>query len=343
MATRIIPTPTEVTRPRFGHAEAWVESPLQLLSAIEAHGAGLLGTSTRIHPRGGGTGLDATLRTLMSSAPSGVEFVSQALSVPSPALPGIDRWVTGDAYSGKIQQALLGRITASEVVLIDDGLATASLLRTLCAEEPTALVRQRATTPHPGRVALGIAVWYRLRSLARAGRLLVFTALPLEAELEARFRALGGHLERHRFEWLASQPVDEHFNQRTLVVGSALAADSLVESGPYLEWVNALSIDGPLAYFPHRREQPEFLAALAKNQLIEVQPHTIPVEMRLRGLRSGQTVRALPSTVLPSLRLLLAPNGVRVAGHAVPEHWWTAAAAPALRKHLSTSLLEEGP
>lgn len=342
MTTRILPAPTEVIRPRFGRAEAWVESPLQLLSAIEAHGAGLLGTSTRIHPRGGSTGMDATLRTLISSAPPGVEFARHSLAVPSPAVSGIDRWVTGDAYSGKIQQALLGRIAVREVVVIDDGLATLSLLRTLCAEEPTALVRQRAAT-NPARTALGLAAWYRMRALARTGRLLLFTALPLEAELEARFRELGGHLERHRFEWLGTQPVAEHFHQRTLVVGSALAADGLIDPAPYLDWVNGLCSDGPLAYFPHRREQPGFLAELARNPLIEVHGHTIPVEMRLRGLRTGQTVRALPSTVLPSLRLLLRPNGVRVKGHGVPEHWWRDAAAPGLREHLSTSLQEEGP
>ncbi|GAA4363735.1 hypothetical protein [Paeniglutamicibacter cryotolerans] len=342
MAARILPAPTEVTRPRFGRAEAWVESPLQLLSAIEAHGAGLLGTSTRIHPRGGGTGLDATLRTLISSAPAGIEFARHSLALPSPAVPEIDRWVTGDAYSGKFQQALLGRLAVREVVVIDDGLVTRSLLRTLCANEPTPLVRQRSAA-NPARSALGLAAWYRMRALARTGRLLVFTALPVEAGLEARFRELGGHLERHRFEWLGTQPVAEHFHQRTLVVGSALAADGLIDPGPYLHWVNGLCADGPLAYFPHRRERPGFLSELARNPLITLHAHTIPVEMRLRGLRTGQTVRALPSTVLPSLRLLLRPNGVRVEGRAVPDHWWTDEAAPGLREHLSTSLQEEGP
>ncbi|MFI8413288.1 hypothetical protein ACIGB6_12570 [Paeniglutamicibacter gangotriensis] len=336
------PGDSSVARPRFGHAEVWVESPLQLLSAIEAHGAGLLGTSSRIHPRGGTTALDATLATLMAQAPAGVRFAEPTQTPPAPGSSGARRWVTGDAYSGRVQRALLGRIAVQEVVIIDDGLATLGLIKALVSAEPTALVRQRSI-PSPARRALGIASWYRLRALARAGRLLIFTALPVDAHIRAKFLALGGYLEGHRFEWLNTQPVSERIAEPTVVVGSAMAADGLIHADPYFRWLHSLTLDGPVAYFPHRRESTAFLELLAAHDKIAVREHTIPIEMRLRALRHGQLVRALPSTALPSLRLLLGGSGVRILGKQIPRAWWKPAASTELRNHLSSSLELSSP
>lgn len=337
--TRLVP---HVQRPRFGTAQVWVESPLQVLSAIEAHGAGLLGRRTTIHPRGGTTGMDGTMRTLMAQAPLGVRFGEAGLQVPPARSRGVNRWVTGDAFSGRIQRELLGPVRADEVVIVDDGLATVKLLDLLTSPHPVPLVRPRAPR-NAIRTALGLAAWYRLRSLARQGRLMALTALPIRREADEAFREMGGHLEHHRFEWLGTQPVAEQFHEPVIVVGSALAADGLIDSAPYLRWVLEQAEDGPVGYFPHRREGPGFLAALAAHPLVTVHPNTIPVEMRLRGLRPGQTVRALPSTVLPSLRLLLGPNHVRITGQPVPEVWWTAAASPGLRAHLGSSLEVPAP
>ena len=326
-----------VARPRFGHAEVWVESPLQLLSAVEAHGAGLLGRTSRIHPRGGTTMLDATLQTLMAQAPEGVEFAPAGSAPPAPGSTGAQRWATGDAFSGRVQRALLGHVAVREVIIIDDGLATLGLIAALVNDEPTALVRPRST-PGTARRALGVASWFRLRALARAGRLLIFTGLPVPADTARKFRALGGHLESHSFEWLNTQPATEHIAEPTVVVGSALAADGLIHAEPYFRWLDALTLDGPIAYFPHRRESAEFLSLLAAHDGIVVHEHTIPIEMRLRALRRGQVIRALPSTALPSLRLLLGASGIRVVGQDVPAAWWKPAASPALRAHLSSSL-----
>lgn len=332
--TRIVP---EVKRPRSGNARVWVESPLQMLSAIEAHGAGLLGRRTFIHPRSGTAGMDATMQTLMDQAPLGVRFAEPAPAVPALRRTDTNRWVCGDAFSGRIQRELLGPLGAEEVVVIDDGLATIKLLAALGSDRPTPLLRPR-TRATPPRTALGLAAWYRLRRLAACGRLLACTALPVPADIERRFRSLGGHLEHHGFEWLATQPVPETFHEPTIVVGSSMVSDGLIHAEPYVDWIIGITQDGPLSYFPHRREQPEFLRRLARHPLVHVQENTIPVEMRLRGLHRGQTVQALPSTVLPSLRLLLGPNEVRIHGQHVPDGWWTAAATPALRAHLSSSL-----
>ncbi|MGP5165485.1 MULTISPECIES: hypothetical protein [Micrococcaceae] len=335
--TRRVELVPQVQRPRFGRADVWVESPLQLLSAIEAHGAGLLGRHSTIHSRGGTAAMDTTVRTLMAQAPAGVTFDEANAQEPSTPDRPADRWVTGDAFSGRMQRRLIGPVRADEFVIIDDGLATVKLLQLLTGDRPTPLVRSRAPRS-TSRNALGVASWYRLRSLARQGRLLACTALPIGREVERAFRDLGGHLEHHRFEWLGTQPVTEQFHEPTIVIGSALAADGLIGEAPYLSWVLKQTDDGPVGYFPHRREEPGFLAELARHPLITVHPNTLPVEMRLRGLRRGQKVSALPSTVLPSLRLLLRPHRVRITGHPVPERWWTEAASPALRTHLGTSL-----
>lgn len=326
-----------VARPRFGHAQVWVESPLQLLSAVEAHGAGLLGRTSTIYPRLSGTMLEATLQTLMAQAPGGVSFAAASLNPPLPSNSAADRWVFGDAYSGRVQRALLGPLGPNELIIIDDGLATLGLLKALVNDDPLPLVRPRAKSGATRR-ALGLATWWRLRALARASRLLVFTALPIEAKIAQKFSALGGNLESHSFEWLGTQPVGEPICEPTIAIGSALATDGLIRAKPYLQWLRELTEEGPVAYFPHRRETPEFLLELDQHPLINVREHTIPIEMRLRSLRRGQMVRALPSTALPSLRLLLGSTGVRIMGKPVPDHWWKPSASPQLRAHLSTSL-----
>ena len=332
---------SELVRPRFGRAAVWAESPLQLLSAVEAHGAGLLGRDTLIYPRSDAVGMDSTLRSLMEQVPSGVRFAPPAATLPAVRNKKLDRWVTGDAYSGKVQAELLRGVGADELVIVDDGLATLSLLHMLVSVRPVPLIRPRAV-PTARRKALGLATWWTLRRMAAQGRLLVFTALTVQPAVEKKFRALGGHLERHRFEWLGTQPVTENISEPTIVVGSAMPADGLIRAEPYLEWVRSLTEDGPVAYFPHRRERPELLGALAEHPLISVKQHTIPVEMRLRGLRPGQTVRALPSTVLASLRLILAPSGVPLKGQPVPDHWWLPGTTVELRRHLSSSLRDGG-
>lgn len=326
-----------LARPRPGRAVVWAESPLQLLSAVECHGAGLLGRRTEIRPRAGSVGMSSTLTSLMRQAPGGVSFTGSMARIPSPRTSGIDRWVIGDAFSGTVQRQLLLRPPAGEVVILDDGLATQSLLASLTSDRPVPLVRPRAV-PTTTRRSLGLATWFALRRLMRAGRLVVFTALPVAGGVRRRFGQLGGHLETHRFEWLETQPAIEMVYEPTILVGSAMPADGLIEVKPYVDWVHSMTDDGPVAYFPHRREEPETLERIAAHPLIRMKEHTVPVEMRLRSLHPGQRVHCLPSTVLASLRLILAPSGVRIIGHAVPEEWWTESTSARVRQHLSSAL-----
>lgn len=329
------PETQEVPRPRFGVAQVWVESPLQLLSAVETHAAGLLGDQVRIIPREG-MPLAATTKALLKNSPTGLTFMPAAKRPPQPN-SARERYVTGDAYSGRVQRSLLTGVKAKEIIIIDDGLATLALIRQLVSTEPTALIRARAKNT-PARHALGLATWHRLRTLAKEGRLLIVSALQVEPQIKQRMQELGIKFAQHRFEWLATQPVAERFTEPTLLIGSAMAADSIIHPAPYLAWIRSIAAEGPVAYFPHRRETPELLAELQQIPQLILKEHTIPIEMRLRDLRPGQEIRALPSTVIPSLRLLLGNEARSLYAQPVPEHWWTAETSQELRDHLSSSL-----
>lgn len=334
--------PRAVARPRHGRATFWVESPLQLLSAIEAHTAGLTGDATAVNLRPGVAGLESTRTTLERALPAGVVLREGIGGLGAAWGSHHHRWGVGDLHSGQVQRALLAPLGERELVIIDDGLATLALLEQLASEKPVPLVRQSA----PGgsqRRALGLAMWHLTRARAAAGKVLVVTAMPLPQALRGRLADVGVAVEGHRFEWLRAQPVEETFSEPTMVVGSALAADGLIREEPYLRWVESLTEEGPLSYFPHRRERGDALARLAAHPRITVRPNTVPVEMRLRGLFPGQRVQALPSTAIPSLRLLLGGRDVRVHGSRVPDAWWTAAASPELRAHLQSSVLSPSP
>lgn len=326
----------ELERPRSGRAVVWAESPLQLLSAIEGHSAGLLGRETIIYPRAA-IGVSSTADSLTPQVPEGVRVAQAGTRIPSARTSGVARWVIGDAYSGLAQRQLLRDTSANEVVILDDGLATLQLLRSLTADHPHPLVRPR-TKATAMRSALGFAAWHRLSRLTRQGRLLVFTALTVEESVRERFAGLGGLLEGHRFEWLATRPVTEYVDEPTIVVGSAMPADGLVHVEPYIQWVHSLTEDGPVGYYPHRRESAALRSRIGEHPMVRMKEHTVPVEMRFRGLRPEQTVHCLPSTVFASLSLILASTGVPLKGHHVPEDWWTPTTAASLRSHLSDSL-----
>ncbi|TDD41757.1 hypothetical protein E1286_32185 [Nonomuraea terrae] len=306
-------------------ASAWVESPLQMLCAVEAHHAGLLGPATAIVPRAGLRALKATRRELRRlGLPEGL-----VLSEPRERMPRRVQAV-GDAFSGRVQlRWLLSR--PGRVVIVDDGLATLRLLELIADGPYRPLLRARAEAGRL-RAALGLAAALRLR----ASRVSVFTALPVEAELEAAVRRAGVELVRHDFAWLRAQPLSaEGPAERTVVLGTSLVRNGLVHRDHYLRWLTDLAAREPLAYFPHRREDPVDVALIRERPGITVHDAGAPAELTLRGLDAGQRVLSLPSTAITSLRVLLSPRGVAVEPVDVPDDWWTSRAAPALRSHLT--------
>ncbi|WP_203947334.1 hypothetical protein, partial [Planotetraspora thailandica] len=304
-----------------GSAIAWVESPLQLLCVIEAHHAGLLGAVTRVVPRAGLPALRLTRRALSSlDLPAGLTFEEPAGRMPKPGRT----WAVGDAFSGRVQFAL---VTANpgRTVLVDDGLATIHLLELLSQRRPLLRARVKAGI---GRAVLGATAGFRLRG----NRLTVFTALPVPDDLAHAVRNTGTRLVRHDFAWLRSQPCEQPPSERTVVLGTSLVRNGLIHRDYYLDWLQ--SIGEPLGYYPHRREDPRDLERIAGIPGVNVHEAGVPVEITLRDLQPHQQVLSLPSTAVTSLRVLLSARGVSVETVKVPDDWWTDAAPPDLRTHL---------
>jgi hypothetical protein len=241
-------------------------------------------------------------------------------------------WLVGDAFSGLFQATALLRRGLERVVLADDGLATLDLARRLAAREP--LVRMRSDAGGPRR-QLGAVAARRLRHLAARGRVTLFTALPLDPAVRAQLTAQGFVVARNDFAWLASAPVGDAPTEPTVVIGSSLAADGLVDADAYVAWVGGLAADGPLRYLPHRRQAPELLARIGELPGVTLDSAQAPVELRLRGMTAPQRVVSLPSTAAVLLTTILRPRGVPVTPHAVEDDWWTSRATPGLRTHLS--------
>ncbi|MBE1593166.1 hypothetical protein ACFPOI_21110 [Nonomuraea angiospora] len=306
-------------------ASAWVESPLQMLCAVEAHHAGVLGPETVVVPRAGLRPLKATRRELRSlGLPDGLE-----LAEPLERMPRRVQAV-GDAFSGRVQLRWLTS-RPGRIVIVDDGLATLRLLELLAAGPYRPLLRARAQ-PTKLRSALGLAAALRLR----LSDVSVFTALPVDEALVEGVRRAGINLVRHQFAWLRAQPPSaEGPAERTVVLGTSLVRNGLVHRGHYLRWLTELAAQEPLAYYPHRREDPVDVALIRERPGITVHDVGAPAELTLRGLDASQRVLSLPSTAITSLRVLLSPRGVTVEPVDVPDDWWTSRAAPALRSHLT--------
>jgi hypothetical protein len=325
------PVPADLPARPARPAGALVESPLQLLCTVEAHAAGYGGAPTRVHVRDDVPALDAALDAVRGfGLPEGLETDlagrRAALAAHEPV------WLVGDAFSGLFQATALLRRGVERVVLADDGLATLDLARRLAAREP--LVRMRSEAGAPRR-QLGAVAARRLRNLAAQGRVTLFTALPLDPAVRAKLTAQGFTVVRNEFAWLASVPVDDAPTEPTVVIGSALAADGLVDPDAYVAWVGRLAADGPVRYLPHRRQAPELLARIGGMPGVTLDSAQAPVELRLRGMTAPQRVVSLPSTAAVLLTTILGSRGVAVTPHAVEDGWWTSRATPGLRAHLS--------
>ncbi|WP_051681851.1 hypothetical protein [Cellulomonas sp. HZM] len=322
-----------------GASAAVVESPLQLLGALEAHAAGLAGERTLVRVRSGVPALDDAARMIDAGGlPAGVRMHLGATS-EDVAVPPRGTWLVGDAFSGQWQQAFVRRRVHGHVVLLDDGLATVALARALVAGEPAVRAsRTSGGAVGQARRVLGALVTRRLRRLARDGRLTLFTAMPLDVPLMTHLHGIGVDVVTHRFAWLATQQPPIAPAEPVVVVGSALVADGWVKADPYVEWVASLARENDVAYLPHRRSDPAVEARLAALPGVRVDTAGLPVEMRLRGLRPPQRVVCLPSTAYVLLDALHASTGVRIQARPVPDDWWTGSAAPSIREHLSSVL-----
>ena len=319
-------------------ATAWVQSPLQLLSVVEAHALGLTGRRTQVVLRTGSESLRQTALSLIRlRMPLGLTLVGEA-EAPAPwDQRGDATWVLGDVFSGVVQRALALHRPA-RIVVVDEGQAAAHVLRLLVhASRPP--LGHALSGWSPARSLLGRVAGHRLREAASAGRLEVVTSLAVDDELASGAAAAGIALADHGFRWLRSRPVGDAPEERTVVLGTALVARGLVHPEPYLDHVRSLTHDGPVAYHPHRQESVDVLRALAAEPGVRVRSGRLPVELSLRGLHAGHRVVGPSSARLTSLAAVLHGRGVCLDQVELPEGCWTASATAAVRRSAGWSPL----
>lgn len=284
---------TLVTSPRLrtvgrvtvsSRASAWVESPLQLVCAVEY--AALAGIPLRIVPRAGAAQLTATAERLRDlRLPSGVEIVSPRTLPPT----GAAHLVVGDAYSGVVHASIAMRMP-QRVTIVDDGSASLGL--------PSALDGARALSRDGAGSAIASLASSRIRALDAAGDL----------ELFSYYRLDHPALIPNRFSWLSSRGATG-LAGGDIVLGSAAVVDSLLSERSFIDWLAEQPTGA--RYLPHRREARGTIAAAALLGL-DVVEQGLPVELVLLGSRD-LAISTLPSSAAETLRILLAGSGSSIS------------------------------
>jgi hypothetical protein len=309
-----------------GAALAWVESPFQLLGALEAFAAGRLGRRLTILPRQGVEPLETTITELYClGLPAGVTVLS-----PGPAPRRCTGTLAiGDAFSGEVHRLLL-RTSPSAVILLDDGRSTRKVMDALLT--PGVPLIRPHIRPTIGRALLARLALIRFKLLMRQGRLRVVTALKLSEELRASASAAGILIEQNTFPWLRGLQGDAIPHHDTVILGTSLVANDLIAAKPYLDWIRVIAQDGPVTYRAHRREDSRTLGAISQMPGVVVETGYVPVEISLRGMTSQQRVLTLPTTAVSTLRLIT-PEA-RIQEFAVPDSWWLPEVPTVARRHL---------
>ena len=331
-------SPVERSSANISHA--WVESPLQLVSAVEAR---LPDEQLEIHARIDAEGMDTFLARFRSEwLPAGVTIVAMAEIDPQLFTTRSGRLLIGDLCSGRLQRAMLasGLQLRRPVVVIDDGFATLHAVRELVSRRPRPLVRPRQKTSRSRRAA-AFAVAVLLRAVMHERRLSWTTALPVPDELIISFTAAGGTVRRHTFEYVRSLPDAGSRVPERIIIGSALAADDLITADAYFDWLATTverlqpSAEAPVAYYAHRRETPELLARVAQLPHVTVRHAHLPVEIRLTTAPAGAQVHSLPTSAVANLPATMQEPNITVT--AIPSSWWTGTAPDRLRQQLNAA------
>ena len=305
---------------------AWVESPFQLLGALEAHSSRLLGQRLVVLPRWDVEPLATTAAELdRLGLPAGVAVLPPGRA---PRRFG-GTLAIGDAFSGEVHRMLL-QSSPGTVMLLDDGRSTRRVMDALIATR-VPLIRPHIL-PSPARSLLARLALLKLKRMARQGRLEVVTALRLPDTVIVAAERAGIRVLHHSFAWLRALPGNAVPDHDTVVLGTSLVANDLISAEPYLDWVRAIARDGPVTYRAHRREDARTLAPLRRLPGVVIETGEVPVELSLRGMTSRQRVLTLPTTAVSTLRLIT-PRA-RIQEFAVPDSWWLPTVPSAARRHL---------
>ncbi|WP_296665208.1 hypothetical protein [Demequina sp.] len=303
---------------------AWVESPLQLINAIEhahRHHAATGARSVVLWREG--------VRQLADTATwLGPHAIPVADLVPAggawdPRFRAARTRVIGDAFSGQYR-TVVAATGARETVVVDDGSAALHLAAALAGTEPFGRMGQ-VESAH--QRALGVVTASRLRAAARGGRLTLFTAY---ADDSALADVPGARIVLNDYTWLRTvqAPAPSRLAP-SVVLGSALAVDGYIDAAAYEGW--AASLARGAVYLPHRRESDESLARLGQSGLRVLRPG-LPAEIVLGLAADVREVHSLPSSTGATLSRVLREATLTV--HAVPPGWWTPSADEAMRSTL---------
>lgn len=303
-------------RPLHGSALALVESPAQLLNAVEWAAASEQEIDAVIvAPRGAHGRLQlhevidyaSAAHHLVRSvewceARVGSGAVLRAVRHLAPRVQRADVLVLGDPFS-RLLQTIAPFFGGSRLVVVDDGTATIEFADRLAEHGP--IVRW-----HKGRVGEADRLLARVasRALRHAE---IFTAMPLAPQVARRL-----DVSRNEYRWLRGLfPLQERREGSTLV-GTSLVETGVVDPDAYLGAVATLAGTRELrCYYAHRRESAAKLAAIAAFGIRVLRP-TLPLEMELARGPVPSRVLSFPSTVLHTLPIVLA--GREVAIEALP-------------------------
>ncbi|WP_157155300.1 hypothetical protein [Diaminobutyricimonas sp. LJ205] len=281
---------------------AWVESPLQLVGAVEFSAA--TGARMTIIPRDTGPQMASTAREIVRRGlPDGVLLSAKARDIPWSQLRRHQGWLLGDALSGQARLAL-ARLRPERVVLVDDGAMTLRLADAFSGRAKFARpnVSEGPTMRLLGRMA---------RSVLRSAQTTLFTYHHRALPPLAAFRRAGGMVEANSFTWVRRAGSAIRMPQSRVLLGTARVVDGLMTADAHLGWVRAQAAAGPVVYLPHRRETDlDRVAAVPGVQVVQT---GLPVELALAGTDKPLEIVSLPSSAVDTLRIVLAGTGSTVS------------------------------
>lgn len=270
-----------------GYPVAWVESPLQFVSAAEL--AADRGVRIRVVFRLGPQ-MSQTAAELMRR---GADFASCTpyVGIPWNELAAASEWVIGDGLSGQFRLAA-AVLRPKAVTLLDDGTMSLRLAAALAGQCAFERPEQR---PSGLRGNLGGLARDQLLRLAGTGRLAFFSVFGSERPEFVAAAALGVRLRANRFSWTRRTARPPRLPTGRVILGTARVADGLLDRAEHLAEVARFVAVGPAVYLPHRREPRAEIDAVRGIRGVSVIEPELPVELFLAGL-DGLEVRSSGST-----------------------------------------------
>lgn len=317
--------------------QGWVESPLQLINAIEhAHAHEC---ASVIHLRTTAPQMQATATLLSPFLPPEVTLHPATSVRTTPAFGSAPRRVIGDLYSGQVR-ASLASSRWRKLALVDDGSAMLAMAQQLVDREAL-----RRPAVNEGRPMRWLSSRLR-RTLDKAivkGKVEIFTAYA-NRQVFSSLAERGARVSRNSYAWTRSLDLEELPELApTVIVGSALAHDGHIDPTAYFNWIESLTGTGEVSYLPHRREDATSLKQMAALPGVTVVKAGLPVEAVLGAASSSEPRRVvtLPSSVVVTLGALLPPD-VNLDVVNVPEPWWTDTASQRFRTTINSIDQREG-